>query len=141
MQRIKCSVVGNGAISKICVLISYTTDFHLITVMIGGEPYTLGLFGTAGQEDNVFLVCFSVVSPSSLENMKEKWVPEKTYPYDPSTIEKLANNKQKPIIAETAEKLARDLKALGMGKTFNNMRTSHMNPLISLLFMRSPGVA
>ena len=52
--------------------------------MIGGEPYTLGLFDTAGQEDydrlrplsypqtDVFLVCFSVVSPSSLENVKEK---------------------------------------------------------------------
>lgn len=52
--------------------------------MIGGEPYTLGLFDTAGQEDydrlrplsypqtDVFLVCFSVVSPSSYENVKEK---------------------------------------------------------------------
>ena len=55
-----------------------------MTVMIGGEPYTLGLFDTAGQEDydrlrplsypqtDVFLVCFSVVSPSSYENVKEK---------------------------------------------------------------------
>ena len=52
--------------------------------MIGGEPYTLGLFDTAGQEDydrlrplsypqtDVFLVCFSVISPSSFENVKEK---------------------------------------------------------------------
>lgn len=52
--------------------------------MIGGEPYTLGLFDTAGQEDydrlrplsypqtDVFLVCFSVVAPSSFENVKEK---------------------------------------------------------------------
>jgi len=52
--------------------------------MIGGEPYTLGLFDTAGQEDydrlrplsypqtDVFLVCFSVISPSSYENVKEK---------------------------------------------------------------------
>ena len=52
--------------------------------MIGGDPYTLGLFDTAGQEDydrlrplsypqtDVFLVCFSVVSPSSFENVKEK---------------------------------------------------------------------
>jgi hypothetical protein len=52
--------------------------------MIGGEPYTLGLFDTAGQEDydrlrplsypqtDVFLVCYSVVSPSSFENVKEK---------------------------------------------------------------------
>ena len=59
-------------------------DNYAVTVMIGGEPYTLGLFDTAGQEDydrlrplsypqtDVFLVCFSVVSPSSFENIKEK---------------------------------------------------------------------
>ncbi|ELK02172.1 Cell division control protein 42 like protein [Pteropus alecto] len=115
-------------------------DNYAVTVMIGGEPYTLGLFDTAGQEDydrlrplsypqtDVFLVCFSVVSPSSFENVKEKWVPEITHhcpktPFllvgtqidlrdDPSTIEKLAKNKQKPITPETAEKLARDLKAV-----------------------------
>ena len=58
-------------------------DNYAVTVMIGGEPYTLGLFDTAGQEDydrlrplsypqtDVFLVCFSVVSPSSFENVKE----------------------------------------------------------------------
>lgn len=52
--------------------------------MVAGEPYTLGLFDTAGQEDydrlrplsypqtDVFLVCFSVVNPSSYENVKEK---------------------------------------------------------------------
>ena len=52
--------------------------------MIGTEPYTLGLFDTAGQEDydrlrplsypqtDVFLVCFSVMNPSSFENVKEK---------------------------------------------------------------------
>lgn len=57
-----------------------------------------------------------------------KWVPEITHhcpktPFllvgtqidlrdDPSTTEKLAKNKQKPITPETAEKLARDLKAV-----------------------------
>ncbi|KAA0707479.1 Cell division control protein 42 -like protein G25K GTP-binding protein [Triplophysa tibetana] len=141
MQTIKCVVVGDGAVGKTCLLISYTTnkfpseyvptvfDNYAVTVMIGGEPYTLGLFDTAGQEDydrlrplsypqtDVFLVCFSVVSPSSFENVKEKT------PFllvgtqidlrdDPSTIEKLAKNKQKPITPETAEKLARDLKAV-----------------------------
>lgn len=57
-----------------------------------------------------------------------QWVPEITHhcpktPFllvgtqidlrdDPSTVEKLAKNKQKPITPETAEKLARDLKAV-----------------------------
>lgn len=132
MQTIKCVVVGDGAVGKTCLLISYTTnkfpseyvptvfDNYAVTVMIGGEPYTLGLFDTAGQEDydrlrplsypqtDVFLVCFSVVSPSSFENVREKWVPEITHhcqktPFllvgtqidlrdDAATLEKLAKN-------------------------------------------------
>ncbi|XP_057689813.1 cell division cycle 42, like isoform X1 [Corythoichthys intestinalis] len=152
MQTIKCVVVGDGAVGKTCLLISYTTnkfpseyvptvfDNYAVTVMIGGEPYTLGLFDTAGQEDydrlrplsypqtDVFLVCFSVVSPSSFENVKEKWVPEISHhcprtPFllvgtqvdlreDSNTIEKLAKNKQRPLYPESAEKLARELRAV-----------------------------
>ena len=59
-------------------------DNYAVTVMIAGEPHTLGLFDTAGQEDydrlrplsypqtDVFLVCFSIVNPASFENTKEK---------------------------------------------------------------------
>jgi cell division control protein 42 len=59
-------------------------DNYAVTVMVDEEPYTLGLFDTAGQEDydrlrplsypqtDVFLVCFSVMSPASFENVKEK---------------------------------------------------------------------
>merc|ERR1712037_708068 len=102
LQTIKCVVVGDGAVGKTCLLISYTTnefplkyvptvfDNYAVTVMIGEEPYTLGLFDTAGQEDfdrlrplsypstDVFLVCFSTVLPSSFENVKEKWAPTQT---------------------------------------------------------------
>lgn len=152
MQTIKCVVVGDGAVGKTCLLISYTTnkfpseyvptvfDNYAVTVMIGGDPYTLGLFDTAGQEDydrlrplsypqtDVFLVCFSVVSPASHENVKEKWVPEITHhcprtPFllvgtqsdlrdDPAMIEKLAKNKQKPVTKASAEKLAELLRAV-----------------------------
>ncbi|RXN11259.1 DNA methyltransferase [Labeo rohita] len=112
-------------------------DNQTVTVMVDGEPYTIRLFDAAGQDQfrplsypqtDVFLVCFSVVSLSSFENVKEKWVPEITYhspktPFllvgtqidlrdDPITVARLAKNKQKPIKPETAEKLARDLKAV-----------------------------
>ncbi|KAJ3095429.1 Rho GTPase [Phlyctochytrium planicorne] len=152
MQTIKCVVVGDGAVGKTCLLISYTTnkfpseyvptvfDNYAVTVMIGNEPYTLGLFDTAGQEDydrlrplsypqtDVFLVCFSVVSPASFENVKEKWFPEVRHHCpgvpciivgtqvdlrdDPSVIEKISRNRQKPITADAGERLAKELGAV-----------------------------
>jgi cell division control protein 42 len=78
-------------------------------------------------QTDVFLVCFSVVLPSSLANVEEIWVKEiqkycpKT-PFilvgtktdlrdDPKEIEKLAKKKERPIRYEQGERIAKKLKA------------------------------
>ena len=57
-------------------------------LQVEDKPVTLGLWDTAGQEDydrlrplsypqtDVFLICFSIISPHSFENVKSKWWPE-----------------------------------------------------------------
>ncbi len=64
--------------------------------MIGDDPYTLGIFDTAGQEDydrlrslsypqtDVFLLCFSNLSPASFYHILDKWFPE-VYIHCPGT--------------------------------------------------------
>lgn len=99
----------------------------------------LALWDTAGQEDydrlrplsypdtDVILMCFSIDSPDSLENIPEKWTPEvkhfcpnvpiilvgnkKDLRNDPVTIKELSKMKQEPVKPEDGRAMAEKINA------------------------------
>jgi len=98
--RVKLVVVGDGAVGKTSLLISYATNnFPTDYVPTVFENYTarkkrndetilLHLWDTAGQEEydrlrplsypgaDVVLLCFSTVSQASYDAIRDKWAPE-----------------------------------------------------------------
>ncbi len=133
------------------MLISYTSnsfpqeyvptvfDNYSANVMVDGKTVSLGLWDTAGQEDydrlrplsypqtDVFLVCFSIVSPTSFQNVKTKWVPEVKHHCpdtklilvatkmdlreDKEQIDRLKEKGYAPISAADGEALAKEIGA------------------------------
>lgn len=100
LSKMKCVLLGDGAVGKTSLVVSYTTngypteytptafDNFSVVITVDETPVQLELCDTAGQDDfdslrplcypntNVFLLCFSVVTPTSFHNVTEKWVPE-----------------------------------------------------------------
>uniref|UniRef100_A0A8C1AMB7 Ras homolog family member Cb n=1 Tax=Cyprinus carpio carpio TaxID=630221 RepID=A0A8C1AMB7_CYPCA len=98
--RKKLVIVGDGACGKTCLLIVFSKDQfpevyvptvfenYIADIEVDGKQVELALWDTAGQEDydrlrplsypdtDVILMCFSIDSPDSLENIPEKWTPE-----------------------------------------------------------------
>lgn len=153
MQAIKCVVVGDGAVGKTCMLMSFSNntfpqeyvptvfDNYNTAIMVDDTPYNLGLWDTAGQEEydrlralcypqtDVFLMCFSVISPSSFENIKIRWYPELQHHCpgtpcllvgtkldlreDPTVVEGLKSQGLSPITKTQGEALCKQLNAAG----------------------------
>jgi len=152
MQSIKLVVVGDGAVGKTCLLISYTSnsfpqeyvptvfDNYSANVIVDNKTVSLGLWDTAGQEDydrlrplsypqtDVFLICFSIISPTSFNNVRAKWWPEVTHHCpktkmilvgtkldlrdDPDTLSRLAEKGHEPINTEKAHNLCKEIGAV-----------------------------
>jgi small GTP-binding protein len=177
-KNIKLVVIGDGAVGKTCLLISYANnrfpedyiptvfDNYVVNLTANDTTIELGLWDTAGQEEydrlrplsyanaNVFLVCFSVVSPVSYENVTTKWYPEVIHfcpdvPQilvgtkldlrgDQATVEKLKETNQAPITQEQGAELQKKIKAVRYlecsAKNGENLKTVFDEAVKAVLF-------
>lgn len=97
-NKVKIVAIGDGTVGKTSLLISYSKgefpDDYVPTVFenyrtqinTSAGPIALDIWDTAGQEEydeirklafnqvDVFLVCFSIDNPASLQNLESKWI-------------------------------------------------------------------
>lgn len=151
--RKKLVIVGDGACGKTCLLIVFSKDQfpevyvptvfenYVADIEVDSKQVELALWDTAGQEDydrlrplsypdtDVILMCFSIDSPDSLENIPEKWTPEvrhfcpnvpiilvgnkKDLRSDAGTIRELQKMKQQPVTNEDGQAMADKIGAYG----------------------------
>eukprot|EP01118_Nematostelium_gracile_P009523 TRINITY_DN3225_c0_g1_i2.p1 TRINITY_DN3225_c0_g1~~TRINITY_DN3225_c0_g1_i2.p1 ORF type:complete len:196 (-),score=46.64 TRINITY_DN3225_c0_g1_i2:29-616(-) len=100
LPHIKAVVVGDGAVGKTALTISFinksfpadylptVADQFQSNMSVDGGLFTLSIWDTAGQEDyarlrtlsypdtDVFVLCFSIDSLVSFGNILDKWLPE-----------------------------------------------------------------
>ena len=149
--RKKLVIVGDGACGKTCLLIVFSKDQfpevyvptvfenYVADIEVDGKQVELALWDTAGQEDydrlrplsypdtDVILMCFSIDSPDSLENIPEKWTPEvkhfcpnvpiilvgnkKDLRNDEQTRWELQKQKQEPVRKEDGDEMSQKINA------------------------------
>lgn len=100
MKKFKCVVIGQGCVGKTYMIITHINDVYpqfdvptvfdnyTTNVTVNGEEIELELKDTGGAEDydrirplsypdvDVAVICFSVNSPDSFEDVCHKWYPE-----------------------------------------------------------------
>jgi len=129
-DQVKIVVIGDGAVGKTCLLISYVNnefprqyvptvfDNYAINTVVDKKTYSVTLWDTAGQEDfdrlrplsypgtDIFLICVAVTTPLSLTNAKLKWRSEVQH-HCPQTQYMLVGLKT-DLRGTTADALSRD---------------------------------
>ena len=149
--RKKLVIVGDGACGKTCLLIVFSKDQfpevyvptvfenYVADIEVDTKQVELALWDTAGQEDydrlrplsypdtDVILMCFSIDSPDSLENIPEKWTPEvkhfcpnvpiilvgnkKDLRNDEQTRWELQKQKQEPVRKDDGDEMSQKINA------------------------------
>ncbi|KAM3864537.1 rho-related GTP-binding protein RhoU [Diretmus argenteus] len=165
-RRVNCVLVGDGAVGKTSLVVSYTTngypteyvptafDNFAVVVVVDGKPVRLQLCDTAGQKwgllqesvnddldrlrplcyrnADVFLLCYSVVRPSSFRNLMDRWVPEihqhcpgaplvlvgtqLDLREDVQVLINLANNQERPVGTEEGRRMAQEIGAVSFAE-------------------------
>jgi GTPase SAR1 family protein len=136
MPSLKVVCVGDQTVNKMDLLIAYTTnvfpekweptryEVYKADVTLGDETYSLSLHDTCESMNlrpltysgaDVFLACFSLVQPDTLNNIQKFWIPEiKQYcpkvPYilvglESETRKNLASNPEKGLEAVPQSKV------------------------------------
>ncbi|KAL5109488.1 Transforming protein RhoA [Taenia crassiceps] len=136
--RKKLVIVGDGTCGKTCLLIVFSKDqFPEVYVPTVFENYVADIEMENTREDydrlrplsypetDVILMCFSIDSPDSLENISEKWTAEDLR-NDEKTRMELAKVKQSPVTTEQGKAKANQIGAYGYvecsAKTKENVR-------------------
>lgn len=152
---VKAVALGDGTVGKTCLLVSFAhnrfpkdhrpTALDNYTTQLRtrqGGIINLSLWDTAGQSDydamrpgvypetDVFLLCFSIASPDSFNNIKKRWIPHlkaqkaaKNVPlvlvgtkadlrHDHQTIQGLLDKGQMFVREADAKELGRDIGAI-----------------------------
>ncbi|XP_046369793.2 cdc42 homolog [Haliotis rufescens] len=149
MSSFKCVVLGDAEVGKTTMLTAYSlgqesntevSDKNFqVTVTVKDKPCTLSLLDTTGDVDckarqrsnytdaDAFLLCFSVISPASFMNIREKWVPDVLFHArntpifivgtnvdlrdNTDTLNKLTEQGERPVTEKEGRQLAQRLRA------------------------------
>ena len=100
MENVKLVIVGDAAVGKTSLIITYASGKYPVdyiptvfdtfnsVIDIDGTRVNVGLWDTAGQSEysrlrllsypgaDMVLICYTITSKNSLDNVKSMWVPE-----------------------------------------------------------------